>query len=148
MSDDHAKGLIEHMAGFWRLTSYKFETSDGNVAYPWGDDPVGIVMFDKNRRFSAQIMTRDRPKITFGPNTMDEIKSAYAGFISYFGTFDIDEEKGIIINHVEGSLNPDWVGGDQIRYYTFEDNRMTLRTPPVQINRKLDATGAINWIKE
>jgi hypothetical protein len=52
--------------------------------------------------------------------------------VAYFGRFEVDEEKKMLINHVEGALNPAWVGGVQIRYYEFDGDKIILRTDPIQ----------------
>lgn len=121
----------EKFSGRWRLVSHEFTTSDGKVFKPYGDDAIGEVMFDSSGRFSAQIMRRDR-KITEHAPTTDEIKKAYLGYVAYFGRFEVDEEKRMLINHVEGALNPAWVGGVQIRYYEFNGDKIILRTDPIQ----------------
>jgi hypothetical protein len=42
----------------------------------------------------------------------------------------VDPRNEIVVHHVEVSLTPDWAGGDQVRHYKLEGNRLTLTTPP------------------
>lgn len=121
----------EKFVGRWRLLSHEFTTSEGKVFKPYGENAVGEVMFSPHGRFSAQIMRCDR-KITEHAPTTDEIKKAYFGYVAYFGRFEVDEEKKMLVNHVEGALNPAWVGGVQIRYYEFEGDKIILRTDPIE----------------
>lgn len=121
----------EKFVGRWRLLSHEFTTSEGKVFKPYGESAVGEVMFSPHGRFSAQIMRCDR-KITEHAPTTDEIKKAYFGYVAYFGRFEVDEEKKMLVNHVEGALNPAWVGGVQIRYYEFEGDKIILRTDPIE----------------
>ena len=130
--------------GRWKLISHEFTTSDGRVFYPWGDDPVGEVIFDGNGYFSAQIMRRDRLMFSSDRPSDEEVRSAYGGYMAYFGRAEIIPEKNMLVNHVEGALNPAWVGGKQIRYYEFSGDRMTLRTDPIG-KGNVTVTGVLVW---
>ena len=62
---------------------------------------------------SAQVMRRDRPNFASGDiqtATDEEIRAAYAGFISYFGTYTVNEEEKSVAHNFDGSLFPklDW----------------------------------------
>lgn len=133
-----------HLVGRWNLVSHEFKTSDGKVFYPWGDNPVGIVMFDGNGNFSAQIMRRNRMTFSSLIPTVDEIKSAYMGYMAYFGHVEIDPEKKMLTNHVEGALDPTWVGGKQIRFFDFDGERLILTTEPMT-RGGTTITGTLVW---
>jgi len=138
--------INEQFVGCWKLISHEFKTSDGRVLHPWGDDPAGTVIFDNKGNFSAQIMRRDRPEFAADVPTDEEVRKAYGGYMAYFGTFEMDEKEKKLINHVEGSLNPNWVGGDQIRYYDFAGDKMTLTTAPIKAGA-LELVGTLVWEK-
>lgn len=135
-----------NLEGCWRLVSYEFRSSDGRVFHPWGEDPIGVVIFDDNGHFSAQIMRRNRPIFTSETPTAEETKPAYEGYMAYFGRYEIVPEKNMLINHVEGALNPSWVGGKQIRYFEISGNRVTLRTDPINRGGTV-VTGTLVWEK-
>ena len=137
------KDKLEKFAGCWKLVSYEVRTADGKVLYPLGPDPIGISINDGKGRFSAQIMRRDRPRFE-GTPTYEQLQAAYGGYIAYFGATEVDEEKGVRINHVEGSLNPNWVGGDQIRFYELEGDRLTFKTPPMKFS-DIEVTAVLVW---
>ena len=135
---------VSSFVGEWRLVSHEFKTSEGRIIYPYGDDPIGQVMFDGAGNFAAQIMRRDRPVFESERPTDEEVRSAYGGYMAYFGRYEIDEEKKMLTNHVEGALNPAWVGGLQIRYFEIDGNRMTLRTAPIGTG-EVTVTGKLLW---
>ena len=55
------------------------------------------------------------------------MRDVFAGYNAYFGTFEIDESTRTVIDHVDASLVPSWVGGDQRRTFSFSGhNRLTL----------------------
>ena len=58
----------------------------------------------------------------------DEILNAYNSFIAYSGSFEVDTNSNQIIHHVDLSSFPNWVGQNQIRYYTFKGDSLILST--------------------
>ena len=133
--------------GTWKLVSSEFRLSDGRVIYPLGSSAVGMLMYDASGHMSAQLMRPDRPAFASGDQaggTPTEIRSAFEGFTAYFGTYEVNEGKASVIHHVEGSLFPNWVGGDQVRFYEFSPNRLTLSTPPIPMGSQ-HVTGLLIW---
>ncbi len=103
------------------------------MTYPMGRNISGMLMYDANGHMSAQIMHLDRP--TFASDDQlkgnpEEIKSAFEGFVAYFGTYEVNKEEGTVTHHVEGSSFPNWVGTDQRRFFEFYGNQLTVSTPP------------------
>ena len=56
------------------------------------------------------------------------MRSAYAGYIAYFGTYEVNEAGDTVVHHVHGALNPGWVGGDQVRRMRFDGELLVLST--------------------
>jgi hypothetical protein len=77
-------------------------------------------------------MQRGRPVGAFdGPRVSasaaaEDLRRLIAGYTAYYGTYDIDVDASIVTHHVEASLNPNGVGRDLKRRYTFEGNRLVL----------------------
>ena len=120
--------------GTWELISFEIRFPDGNVLSPWGDNLNGILMYDAENRFSAQLMRSNRKAFESNDQlkgTPDEIKDAFEGYGAYFGTYEIKDEK-TVVHKVKGSLFPNWINGEQIRYYKFLENGLELSTPPMQ----------------
>ncbi|MFC1857900.1 lipocalin-like domain-containing protein, partial [Thermodesulfobacteriota bacterium] len=133
--------------GTWSLASSEFRLSDGQVVYPLGEEATGILSYDAEGYMSAQLMRSERP-VFASDNPLGgapkEIKAAFEGYVAYFGTYEIKEEKKTVIHHVAGSWFPNWVGSDQIRYFEFSGNRLTLTTPPISFG-DLTLTGLLVW---
>ena len=137
----------EQFAGSWKLVSSEFRTSDGDVSYPLGKDAVGLIMYDNKGHVSAQIMRPDRPKFASSDHlegTPAEMKSAFEGYIAYYGTYEVNEKKRTITHHAKGSLIPNWVGVPLERFFEFSGNRLTLSTPPMPMGGK-DVVGLLIW---
>jgi hypothetical protein len=60
-----------------------------------------------------------------------EVRAAFEGHVSYFGTYTIDRQKQTVTHHVRGASYPNWIGNDQLRYYKFDGTRLLLSTPPL-----------------
>ena len=115
--------------GTWKLRRCVTERDDGQLEYPMGDRPVGILVYDSQGRMSGQVMRPDRAKFPPGASGQDVasiLKDAFDGYIAYFGTYSVDAGRRIVTHHVEGSLYPNWVGGNQDREYNLHGDRLTL----------------------
>ncbi len=137
----------EQFMGTWKLVSSEFRRSDGQLTYPMGRDAIGIIMYDANGHMSVQIMRPDRPAFASGDQlkgTPMEIKSAFEGFIAYYGVYEVNQGEGTVTHHVEGSSFPNWVGSAQRRFFEFSSNRLTLSTPPILAGGQ-QVTGVLIW---
>jgi hypothetical protein len=133
--------------GIWKLISFAIQGDDGTLTYPLGKDVTGLAIIDAKGYFSAQLMDMKRPSFKSGDprdGTPGEVKTAFENYVGYYGTFDLDETKGVIIFHVRGAWLPNWIGSDQIRYYTLSGNRMTITTAPVLFDGK-NRVGKLIW---
>lgn len=122
--------------GVWKLLRFEFQAEGGRVIYPYGKEARGSFIYAKSNRFSVQLMRVDRPKFQIADQqqgTVEETLASYRGSISYFGTYQVNEEKGIIAHVVEGSIFPNMEGTEQIRYYELKENLLQLRTPTFKV---------------
>ena len=61
------------------------------------------------------------------PEREREAGNRLTGGFAYWGKVTVDDEKKVVIHHVEGSpLMPSWVGGDNVRFYEFEGDLLRL----------------------
>ncbi len=126
----------EQFVGIWKLISFEFRLADGIVIHPMGSGVVGVLMYDPSGYMALQLMEPDRPKFESGDwlrGTPEEVKAAYEGCMAYYGTFDVDEQKGKVIHHVQGSTFPNWVGIDREQFYEFSRDRLTLTSLPMPL---------------
>jgi hypothetical protein len=71
--------LSATLPGTWQLQSRIDLTASGDrrVEPSLGDDPLALLIYDRNGHFAAQFMRR-------------------GGYDAYFGTYTIDDEKGTV----------------------------------------------------
>lgn len=103
------------LIGSWRLVSYVTTDATGRTGKPYGD-AVGRINYDANGNMAGQVMRPDRAGV----------EKSYLGYIAYFGTYEVAADGRSVVHHVEGALNPAWVGGDQVRGLRFDGERLVL----------------------
>jgi Lipocalin-like domain len=143
-------GNASRFCGTWSLVSWEARAADGTVAYPFGKDAQGRLMYDQSGHMMVQLMRRNRP--AFASNdplagSPAEVKTAFEDTFSYYGTYEVDDKKGIVTHHLEGCSFPNWTGTDQPRFFEFRDERLHLATPPLMTNGKA-LKHVLIWKKE
>jgi len=118
------------LLGAWRLTSYFAEGANGDVIYPLGPDAQGYIMYTGDGHMSATVMRPNRAKFAAADpiaGTPQEQASAAAGYLSYAGTFEVDEANSVVIHHLKTALIPNWVGNDFKRKVILDGDKLELR---------------------
>ena len=118
---------MKQLVGNWTLLSYVTENPDGSRGKPYGN-AVGRLSYDEHGHMAGQVMRPARANVSPGDWQVQQVRSAYAGYIAYFGTYEVNAAGDAVVHHVEGALNPGWVGGDQIRRIRFEGDLLVLST--------------------
>ena len=137
----------DRFTGTWRLLECYGKWSDGRISYPYGQEPTGQLIYDGRGQFSGQIVGSGRPTFesrNLLKGTPEEIKSAFEGYIAYYGTYEVNEELSQVTHRVDGSLFPNWIGDVQTRNYEFEGERLRLNTMPIKGSRA-DLTNTLLW---
>ena len=122
------------LLGTWQLVSYEARDSNGRVQYPLGENVSGLLVYDGIGNMSAHVMRNDLvPFAGKDPAraTDSELRAAFDGYGSYFGTYTIDQANQTVTHHVRGAWYPNWIGHDQVRHFKFDGNRLLLTTPPM-----------------
>jgi Lipocalin-like domain len=125
---------LPDLAGTWRLVSYEARASSGEIRYPLGRHVVGQLFYDVRGNMSAHVIRVDRPTFASndsGSGTDVEVRAAFEGHVSYFGTYTIGPSARTVTHHVRGASYPNWMGHDQIRYYRIDGSHRVLSTPPI-----------------
>jgi hypothetical protein len=146
MSDEYTN-TMQSLAGAWRLVASEFRTSGGAVMYPLGEDALGQAIFTEHGYMSGQLMRANRPGFAADNQalgTQEEIQQAFQGYVAYYGRCDVDVTQKTITTHVEGSLYPNWVGGEQIRFYELTGDQLVLRTPTITLGEE-QIIGVLTW---
>lgn len=133
--------------GSWSLVSSVFKDENGTVNHPLGEQVQGRINYDANGNMAAQLYSAVRPKFVsddFTQGSDKELRAAFVNMICYYGRYQIDEPDQRIIHLVEGCSFPNLIGSRQIRFYIFTDDKLTLRTVPLQIGSSVQI-GELVW---
>ena len=140
--------IANRFIGTWRLLACEGRWSDGRISKPYGDKPGGLLMYDGEGSFSGQIMARERPPFTTGnllKGSDVEVRTAFEGYVAYYGNYTVNDTEGLVIHEVEGSFFPNWIGDRQVRKFEFTgDGRLQLSTLPIKGSRA-DLTVVLLW---
>jgi hypothetical protein len=74
--------------------------------------------------------------------TKEEEALAEETYLSYCGRYDFLGDT--VVHHVEMSLFPNWIGGDQVRVVDLRENRLTLSTRALLL-RGIQQTAHLIW---
>ena len=123
------------LIGAWILVSMETQLSDGRVINAFSDEPKGIIVYTSSGHMSAQLSHPVRSMVDSNQQkeaTDKEIRTNYENYITYHGTYELNEAEGMVTHFVDGSLFSNWEGGAQKRLYELNGNKISLTTPEVQ----------------
>ncbi|OJT18170.1 hypothetical protein BO221_42565 [Archangium sp. Cb G35] len=126
--------LKDGLVGTWQLISVEGRLPDGSRDYPYGQNPLGILMYDRLGNMAVQLMRRDRTPFKSADlkgGLAQEAKDALDGAAVYFGTYETEEQTETVCHHITGSVFPNWIGTVQRRKATMTGNRLVLSTEPL-----------------
>ena len=121
----------EDLLGTWTLYACQGESSDGRKFLPYGEQPLGTLVYLPDGLMSVHLMARDRSLFAsedISQATADEIRSAFASFDAYSGRWEFDQSESIVVHDIECGKVPNWVGKKHKRFCELHDQVLTLRT--------------------
>jgi hypothetical protein len=144
-----SRKIASEFVGAWRLVSYSAVPSSGETIYPMGPNACGCIIYEAGGRMAVQIGNPDRAAFASGdPHaaTDAEARSAFRGYLAYFGSYTVDAGRGVVVHHLEMSLDPNWIGVDQVRYFSLQGGRLTLKTP-LMVMGGVERVSSLVWEK-
>lgn len=118
------------LQGTWHLLAWEIET-EGRMTHPFGPDATGVLHYTDDGGMAVCIARADRPKWSSGTprNAPDgERLAAFESFFHYAGRWRIEDRNGqaVVVHSVTHSLNPDFVGSEQVRDVGLDGDTLTL----------------------
>jgi Lipocalin-like domain len=126
-----ALGLKEQIVGTWRLASI-YNEENGVKQYNLGENPLGMIMFDRSGNVIQLLVKPDLPKFAAGnrlKGTDEENRAVVRGVISGFGTYTVADEKGTVTIKWVASSFPNRTGTTETRTYKIVGDEMTGVNP-------------------
>jgi hypothetical protein len=122
------------LAGTWTLVAADVIRADGKQERDYGAAPTGIMMIDREGRYSLQIYKAERPRFAAGDKaagTDAEFKAAVLGSSTHFGSLSLDQAAGTLTFKIDSASYPNWEGGAlQTRRYELKGEELSYRVPP------------------
>lgn len=122
------KNVRKQFAGTWSLVAVENTNADGSKTQPYGESPVGLLVFSNDGDYAIQILKSVRPKVAGNDKnkaTNEENAALVQGNNSHFGTYTVDMMKRTITFNVKHAFYPNWEGTAQVRSYTLEGNTLS-----------------------
>jgi Lipocalin-like domain len=111
------------------------------VTPPFGDSPSGSILYQPDGRMSAHVSVANPPRFTAEDPpqaSMEEVAQAWRSYFGYWGSFQVDPEKRLVLHRVEGCSFSNWIGTEQVRHFRFDAaNRLILETSSSSGHSKL-----------
>ena len=124
------KLLKDSLPGTWKLESrIDYGPDGGRRTEPsLGDDPFGLLIYDRSGNFAAQFMKRDRSALAAEASSSSVNNSrAQGGYDAYFGTYTIDELESSVTQRLVGALSKENVGLVVTRRMHVEGDTLTIK---------------------
>ncbi|OEZ61557.1 lipocalin-like domain-containing protein [Duganella sp. HH105] len=120
------------LAGTWTLVAADQLLPDGTRIHDYGEAPAGLMMIDKQGRYSVQIYRTGRPRFAGGDKkngTPAEFEAAVLGASTHFGTVAIDSEARTLTFSIASAAFSNWEGTQQKRAYELNGDELSYRVP-------------------
>ena len=121
--------LSSALPGTWQLVS-RIDTTAAGERRPepsLGEDPIALLIYDRNGHFAAQFMRRDRSvNVPDGPSGAKNNSRAQGGYDAYFGTYTVDDAHGTVTQHLLGALSREHVGAVLTRAMQVQGDTLVI----------------------
>ena len=136
---------LAQLVGSWRLLSAVSTFVDtGETSEPWGPEPDGRMVFEPGGRIVFLFVPKGRqlPANDLERARMFDETAAYTGIVRLDGP-------GRMITTVDVAKSPN-MKGEVLRLFRLEDDRLTIRTPPMELDQYPGRTivGDVNLVRE
>ena len=116
------------LLGTWHLVRWEIAYGDGRTAsLPYGDKASGLIIYTADGTMSACIARGGRAGLSSASvrsAPQSERLAAFESYFQYAGPYAIRVKDGQqqVVHSVTHSLNPNFVGTEQVRNMTFDGN--------------------------
>ncbi len=139
--------MLNKILGTWSLKSWVNIREDGSTIYPFGKAASGYISYSRDGHVFVHIMGAQRAQFsTNDPFDATDTEHGEAGrsHISYSGRFQLSGSN--ISHYVDISSCPNWVGSEQLREVTFQDDDLILSAADARLQGRV-VRAVLNWSK-
>lgn len=129
-TQSNAASVKDEFVGTWLLVHSQVLNESGNWEVPESAvGMIGSISYSANGYMSFQSSRRDRSEIPDGSisdMSIEGLRALLASYSAYYGTYEIDEEKGTVTHNIIASSSPSGAGTSTVRTYSFSGSKLTL----------------------
>lgn len=114
----YAQSRPSSLVGTWRFVEITDIDSTGAPIQYFGDKPCGFIIYTASGQVSVHIARCPSPDVS-----PPELAATYNG---YFGTYTVNEARGLVTHQVEGGSAPDYIGTPQQRPFKITGDTLLL----------------------
>jgi Lipocalin-like domain len=125
-----AEDLASQIVGVWKFVSViNTEVATGKVTHPWGEKPIGYVVYTKGGRLIFTLVSdnRARPANPTAATDAERLR-LYDTLASGSGTYKIDGNTQL--STFDSSWLETWTGTTQKRKIAITGNKLTVTSDP------------------
>ena len=142
--------LRQRLLGSWSLRSYSEDRAgSAEPKFPLGSDAEGRIIYSPDGFMSVMMMRRGRKPFASNDwySATDEELGDASAFVSYSGSFEVDERSAVVAHQIEISFFPNWIGVSQFRLIELGSTDLVL-TPsePILSSGQL-VTPRMHWAR-
>jgi Lipocalin-like domain len=128
-AEDPAAQII----GVWKLISNSNrELATGKVNYPFGQNPVGYIVYTKGGHVVFSLAASDRAKPAAANATDAERVALYNTLAAGSGIYKVDGNTLVVT--YDTSWLQTWTGTTQKRKIAFSGNKLTVTSEPTKLS--------------
>jgi hypothetical protein len=138
------------LIGSWKLVSYEDRDASGTLVYPYGKSPAGLLIYDAAGHMAIQIMTTPPPDVAsddWDLFTVKEKVALYDAYTAYFGRYEVDSRRKIVIHLPEADLSRLYIGRREERHYQLAGDRLILTETWAQSGKTWSGTRVFQRLK-
>lgn len=135
------------LQGVWSLASFVVRNGGGEQRRPFGERPVGQLIYTASGHMAVALMKTGRPHFQSADlygGTDEELRAAFEGFDAYAGTYVVEGEASRVTHHLQVSRMPNLEDSKQVRYFNLAGDELELSTPPFQAKGQ-EWVGTLTW---
>jgi hypothetical protein len=120
---------LSGLVGTWRFESYEDRDAAGTTVRPYGVAPAGLLIYDATGHMAVQIMKTPPPDVAsddWERFTVPEKVALYEGYVAYFGRFEVDTARRVVIHLPEADLSRLYIGRREERHFELVADRLVL----------------------
>ena len=106
------------LVGTWRFIEITDTDSTGTPIQYYGDKPCGYILYTATGQVSVHIA-----RCPTSDTSPPELAATYNG---YFGTYTVNEARGLVTHQVDGGSAPEYIGTIQQRPFKVTGDTLTL----------------------